>query len=106
MTHTTYSDIYPHRAAPCRHTFSDPAAIHCGTFVYSPPSKTSRPHSYAKRYELLLRRLVQERQYSGTCLLMSEASRAGASNNYTEPASDLSVASFFDGLLRRCAPRS
>ena len=80
------------------------------------PVRSKEPHfpvfedfkaaSYAKRYELLLRRLVQERQYSGTCLLMSEASRAGASHNYTEPASDLSVASFFDGLLRRCAPRS
>ena len=32
--------------------------------------------------------------------------RAGMEQNYTEPASDLSVAGFIDGLLHRCAPRA
>ena len=62
--------------------------------------------SYSKRYELLLRRMVTERHYSAACLLLSEPHRAGMEQNYTEPASDLSVAGFIDGLLRRCAPRA
>jgi hypothetical protein len=60
--------------------------------------------SYAARYELLLRRMVTERHYSGACLVLSEPHLAGAEQNYTEPAPDLSVGGFFDGLLRRCAP--
>ena len=80
------------------------------------PLRTNEPHfpvladfrgvSCAKRYELLLRRMVTERHYSAACLLLSEPHRAGMEQNYTEPASDLSVAGFIDGLLRRCAPRT
>ena len=76
--------------------------------------RTDEPHfpvledfrgaSYAERYELLLRRMVTERHYSSACLLLSELHRAGMEQNYTEPASDLSVAGFIDGLLRRCSP--
>lgn len=62
--------------------------------------------SYAERYELLLRRMVTERHYSAACLLLSEPHRAGDEQNYTEPAPDLSVASFIDGLLRRCSPHA
>ncbi len=61
--------------------------------------------SYAKRYELLLRRMVAERHYSAACLLLSEPDQASAKQNYTEPAPDLSVAGFLDGLLRRCSPQ-
>ena len=63
-----------------------------------------RDASYAVRYELLLRRMVTERHYSAACLLLSEPLRAGMPENYTEPTSDLSVAGFIDGLLRRCSP--
>ena len=63
-----------------------------------------RGASYAKRYELLLRRMVIERHYSAACLLLSEPRHAGMERNYAEPASDLSVAGFIDGLLRRCSP--
>ena len=60
--------------------------------------------SYAERYELLLRRMVTERHYSAACLVLSEPNRAGDAKNYMEPAPDLSVAGFIDGLLRRCSP--
>ena len=63
-----------------------------------------RSASYAKRYELLLRRMVAERHYSAACLLLSEPHRAGTEQNYSEPAPDLSVAPFIKGLLRRCSP--
>ena len=62
--------------------------------------------SYAERYELLLRRLVTERHYSATCLLLSDPRRAGADQNYTEPAADLGVSGFVGGLVRRCSPRT
>ena len=78
------------------------------------PLRTDEPHfsvladfrgaSYAKRYELLLRRMVAERHYSATCLLLSEPHQGGMEQNYTEPASDLGAAGFIDGLLRRCSP--
>ena len=78
------------------------------------PVRTQRTHfpvlrefkdaSYAERYELLLRRMVAERHYSAACLLLSEPGRAGDETNYREPARDLSMAGFMDGLLRRCAP--
>ena len=78
------------------------------------PLRSKEPHfpvlddfreaSYAVRYELLLRRMVIERHYSAACLLLSEPHHAGMGRNYTEPASDLSVAGFVDGILRRCSP--
>ena len=60
--------------------------------------------SYAMRYELLLRRMVAERHYSAACLLLSAPNQVGTIPNYSEPASDLSVSTFVDGLLRRCSP--
>ena len=63
-----------------------------------------RDASYAKRYELLLRRMVIDRHYSAACLLLSKAEDARIDQNYTEPASDLGVDGFIDGLLRRCSP--
>ena len=60
--------------------------------------------SYQKRYEILLRKLVRERLYSGACLLLSDPTDAGEPANYHEPAADVGTDRFIGGLLRRCAP--
>ena len=72
------------------------------------PVRTRAPHfkvfpefkgaSYAKRYELLLTKLVRERLYDAACLLMSN-SIDGQSGDYVEPASELSFQSFVASLL-------
>jgi hypothetical protein len=53
--------------------------------------------SYAKRYELLLRKLVLQKLFDGSTLLMSTAA-AGSKGGYAEPASDLSMKKFLAGL--------
>jgi hypothetical protein len=53
--------------------------------------------SYAKRYELLLRKLVLQKLLDGSALLMSSA-EAGPRGDFTEPASDLSAKRFLAGL--------
>ncbi len=78
------------------------------------PVAVSEPHfpvfpefkgaSYAKRYELLCRRLVRERQYSAACFLMSQRVKANDPDNYREPADDLSAKIFLEGLLTHAAP--
>lgn len=60
--------------------------------------------SYSKRYELLCRTLVRERQYSAACFIMSDRQKAGLQNNYTEPAEDLSGSIFISQMLRHVAP--
>ncbi|MBM3313493.1 restriction endonuclease, partial [candidate division WOR-3 bacterium] len=50
---------------------------------------------YAKRYELLCRKLVRENKYSMAVFLLSE-SKAGAGGAYSEPAPDLT----FSALVR------
>lgn len=60
--------------------------------------------SYQRRYEILLRKLVRERLYSGACLLLSDSGDAGEPTNYHEPATDLGADRFIGGLLRRCTP--
>ena len=60
--------------------------------------------SYQRRYEILLRKLVRERLYSGACLLLSGSGDAGEPTNYHEPATDLGADRFIGGLLRRCTP--
>jgi len=57
-----------------------------------------RDASYARRYELLLTKLVRERLYDGACLLLSNRSR-GARGEYKEPAPELSFRSFASSLL-------
>ena len=59
-----------------------------------------RGASYAKRYELLCRRLVLERQYSSACFLLTDRDKVGEVENYTEPAADLSATLFLSQLLR------
>jgi hypothetical protein len=64
------------------------------------PVKVDEPHfkvfeefkgaSYAKRYEILLRRLVQERLFDSSALLLATETQ-GKKGNFTEPATDLSM---------------
>ena len=56
--------------------------------------------SYAKRYEVLLTKLVRERLYDAACFLMSSAA-AGARGAYREPAAELSFENFIASLLAK-----
>ena len=74
------------------------------------PVKVDEPHfpvfaefqgaSYAKRYELFCRRLILERHYSAACFLLAGSVEATLSDNYREPAEDLSANRFLSQLLR------
>lgn len=56
-----------------------------------------RDSSYAKRYELMILRLVRERLYDAGCLILSKQSaRAGA---FREPCADLAFERFASSLL-------
>ncbi len=61
-----------------------------------------RGASYAKRYELLLRRLVRERHYEAAAFLMSDMD-SGLSGEYTEPAKDLRLKIFSRSLCAHVA---
>ena len=73
------------------------------------PVKVSEPHfpvfpefkdaSYAKRYELLCRKLVLERQYRSACFIMADKDNKEKKNNYEEPAADLSANQFLTQML-------
>jgi len=56
--------------------------------------------SYAKRYEILLTKLVRERLYDAACFLLSDATK-GARGLYREPAQELSFQNFIASLLAR-----
>jgi len=56
-----------------------------------------RDTSYAKRYELLLRKLILEGLYNGAAFVMS-TEESGEAGIYTEPADDLSFKRFLAGL--------
>jgi Restriction endonuclease XhoI len=56
-----------------------------------------RGTSYAKRYELLLRKLVMEKLYDGAAFLTS-TEEGGPRGDFTEPASDLSIKRFLAGI--------
>lgn len=58
--------------------------------------------SYARRYELLLRRMVRERRYSAAALLLTEDPQ-GDEANYVEPATDLSVEGWIRSLSAHLA---
>jgi hypothetical protein len=74
------------------------------------PVRAQEPHfkvfeefksaSYAKRYEILLTKLVRERLYDATCFLMSN-SADGPRGGYEEPAPELSFANFISSLLAK-----
>jgi Restriction endonuclease XhoI len=56
-----------------------------------------RGASYAKRYEILLTRLIRERLYDSACFLMSDANR-GPKGLFTEPSVELSFQKFVASL--------
>lgn len=53
--------------------------------------------SYAKRYELLLQRLVKERLYDGAAFLLA-TKKGGPKGEFSEPANDLAMRAFLAGL--------
>jgi hypothetical protein len=71
------------------------------------PVKVREPHfkvlpefveaSYAKRYELLCRKLILERHYTASAFLTS-ARDTGLKGIYNEPAKDLTISSFIQSL--------
>ena len=79
------------------------------------PVKISEPHflvfpefkkaSYAKRYELLCRKLVLERHYSASCFILTNKQLAKRTENYSEPSDDLSVNQFLTQLLSHVSTR-
>ena len=56
--------------------------------------------SYAKRYEILLTKLVRERLYDAACFLMSNAAD-GPKGVYREPAPELRFQTFIASLMAR-----
>lgn len=56
--------------------------------------------SYAKRYEILLTKLVRERLYDSACFLLSDADN-GPRGKYKEPAAELNFEKFMASLLAR-----
>jgi hypothetical protein len=80
------------------------------TPVSTRPVRAQEPHfkvfpefksaSYAKRYEILLTKLVRERLYDSACLLLSDSAK-GSRGYYREPATELSFEIFLMSLLGR-----
>lgn len=76
----------------------------------SRPVRAQEPHfkvfpefesaSYAKRYEILLTKLVRERLYDSSCFLLSDA-KNGRKGKYREPAVELDFEKFMASLLAR-----
>lgn len=74
------------------------------------PVKAQEPHfkvfdefraaSYARRYEILLTKLMRERLYDATCFLMSTSTH-GPRGQYTEPVPELSFTNFVSSLLAK-----
>jgi hypothetical protein len=74
------------------------------------PVRAQEPHfkvfpefkdaSYAKRYEILLTKLVRERFYDSACFLLSDAHQ-GSKGSYKEPAVELNFEKFMTSLLAR-----
>jgi Restriction endonuclease XhoI len=74
------------------------------------PVRAQEPHfkvfpefkaaSYAKRYEILLTKLVRERLYDSACFLLSDAG-SGRQGKYREPAAELNFEKFMASLFAR-----
>ena len=74
------------------------------------PVRTQEPHfkvfeefrntSYAKRYEILLTKLVRERLYDSACFLMSNRN-TGPLGEYLEPSTELKFEPFITSLMAR-----
>jgi len=65
-----------------------------------PVFKEFRDASYAKRYEILLTKMVRERLYDAACLILSPAD-AGRSGEFSEPCGELTFANFAESLIAR-----
>ena len=59
-----------------------------------------REASYARRYEILLTKLLRERLYDGACLLLSPK-EGGIRGEYREPNEELAFANFAGSLVAR-----
>ena len=59
-----------------------------------------REASYAKRYEILLTKLVRERLYDSACFLMSDA-KDGVNGVYREPSAELTFENFISSLTAK-----
>jgi hypothetical protein len=57
-----------------------------------------RDSSYARRYEILLTKLVRERLYNSACLLLSDR-ESGVSGSFQEPSAELGFANFARSLV-------
>lgn len=76
----------------------------------SRPVRAQEPHfkvfpefkdaSYAKRYEILLTKLVRERLYDSVCFLLSDR-KNGPKGRYKEPSVELNFEKFMASLLAR-----
>ncbi|HXG11783.1 MAG TPA: PaeR7I family type II restriction endonuclease [Gemmataceae bacterium] len=74
------------------------------------PVRTSEPHfkvfpefrdaSYARRYEILLTKLVRERLYDAACFLLS-TQKGGLRGEYGEPNPELGFRNFVTSLMAR-----
>lgn len=60
-----------------------------------------RDASYARRYELLLTKLLRERLYDTTCLILSGEKAGWKDGSYREPAEELSFRRFSAALLAK-----
>jgi len=60
--------------------------------------KEFKKASYVKRYELFCERLVRERLYDATCLLLSDRDR-GVKGKYSEPNKEIDFKKFVTSLM-------
>jgi len=73
---------------------TSPVGVKEPHFDVFPEFKTA---SYAKRYELFCERLMRERLYDGTCLILSDRA-GGLKGGFTEPNSEFSFTTFATSL--------
>jgi hypothetical protein len=79
-----------------------PVSVQEPHFEVFPEFKTA---SYARRYELLCRKLVRENLYSMAAFLLSDA-KTGARGAYSEPAPDLTFSALARSLVAHVAAHS
>ncbi|MCG8449954.1 MAG: PaeR7I family type II restriction endonuclease [Pirellulales bacterium] len=66
-----------------------------------PVLREFRQASYAKRYEILLTKLVRERLYDAACLILTKSSAGSKSGLYSEPLKELSFQNFASSLIAK-----
>ena len=70
------------------------------TAPHFPVFEEYRNASYAKRYELLLTKMVRERHYDAASLLLSPRS-AALTGDFSEPSPELAFGVFAESLMAR-----